>query len=398
MADTKKNDDTDIIERIKQAKIAVREQAKNRVSRRLMLALRSEKCVCVCEKTGIVSLLEIPAIPSHALTYIHPLSDNRNARGIAQLGSPYLQSLETQILAGILITLADTYSLFHYPPSDSGAQKNALLRTAGKDSLINAIICIERFVNSGNQQYLPKLSLVFDSILDYTNINGRMVQYLKALVEAITKPDTTPMDLSLKKIGKIDKIKDRLAEQRTLEKKAKAKKILAQKIFETDKKAVKTLALTLAKQGKISDKLKAFLISIFMDDSILSMDYEARKTISEHTKISSVPELAPIIEMILADRKAITLDLSDLEDSIVLEDAVEPENDSTEDEDSERSDDNKHQETFSSESSLDSSLDPESDVNADSDSSEEKNSMSEAPVFKNPMERILWLKKQKRGA
>ena len=107
-------------------------QAK-RVSRRLLLAERAKLLTVSCPITGIVSLLQIPSIPACSLIWDSPLSDLANCRGMAQQGIDYLKQLDTQVLSGLLIVLSDAYSLFKFQPYDSGVQKNAILRTAGKE-------------------------------------------------------------------------------------------------------------------------------------------------------------------------------------------------------------------------------------------------------------------------
>jgi hypothetical protein len=306
----------DILTRVLKAKTAVREQNRNRVSRRLLLTERASHLTCVCEKTGIVSLLQVPAIPGYALSYTHPLSINVNARGLAQKGREYLQKLDTQTLAGILITLADHYSLFQYKESESGAQKNALLRTAGKENLLNGIITIERFVHSSNQKFLPRLSLVFDTLFDYTNVESRLLNYLKTLVDAIIKPDTSELDLSVKKIGKPVYIKDVEKEQRRVSLLARSELAMAKKEYAQDKKTAKILLNTLCTEEKISVKMKAFLLSLFSDDAIIVMDESSRSAIAGHEKVKNNEHLAPIAAIILKDRSKLTMDIAEMEELI----------------------------------------------------------------------------------
>jgi len=133
--------------------IAINAQ-KQRVSRRLQIAKHNEKITVNCEISGITCLMDIPAIPGYSLIWTSPISSVANCRGMVSLGLSYLRKLDTQILAGMLVVIADDYSLFTYQPSDSGAQKNAIIRTAGKDAIINALLLIEDFVHSNNVMYL----------------------------------------------------------------------------------------------------------------------------------------------------------------------------------------------------------------------------------------------------
>lgn len=268
-----------------------------RISRRLLLAERAEMLTVSCSLTGAVTLLAVPAIKGYALSYTHPLAVLENARGIAQQGLDYLRILDTQTLAAILITLAADYNLFAFAPSDSGAQKNAVIRTAGKDIIIDAIILIETFVNSGNFQYIPRLSLLSDIGILEGGFEARMLQWLKVATEAIYKPDLTEYDENKKPVKYIrpayirDAVKAELAEKR--------KNREQEKIWSTDKKQAIYLISVLSKAGKLSVKLKNFLSSLFSDDLVRSLSTET----------------AALLELKL---NAIVLDTTDGNDSALL--------------------------------------------------------------------------------
>lgn len=307
----------EFLDRIIIAKSQVINQSKNRVSRRLLLAKRSTLLTCVCADTGIVSLLEVPAIPGFALTYSHPLANYSNARGIAQKGIEYLNQLETQVLAGILVCLAEKYSLFQFQPTYTGAQKNAILRTAGKDVIINAIILIEKYIHSGNCQFLPRLSLAFDSLTEFqAGASTRLSQYLKTLVDTIIKPDYEPIDQKVTKISKPLFIKDTEAEQRTISFLARSEIAAAKKEYAADKRRVKKILSALEKAGTVSLKMKQFIAGLFSDDAILSMDLASKATIANHPKIQSIPELSPIVSILSKDRSRLTMDVAEIKDII----------------------------------------------------------------------------------
>lgn len=289
---------------------------KKRVSRRLLLAERSKKLTIVCPVTGIVSLIELPAIPYKTLVYSHPLSDLDNCRGIAQQGIDYLRRLDTQTLAGILIVLADSYELFKFQPFDSGAQKNAILRTGGKDSLIDAILTIENLVHSANCYYLPKLSLVLDSNMDQFGLVARLPTYLKELAEAIAKPDKEAYDPTIKKVGKPLYIRDVEKAERKVSFLARQEISKAKKQLAEDRKAGKLAIVELAKLEKVTDKLKVILGSLMADDAMLTVPSEMIGLICMKLETYTSNPAKTLLEILRRDRKALLLDVAELEETL----------------------------------------------------------------------------------
>lgn len=114
-----------------------------RASRKIEASKKTTGIIAVCAETGVNMEVNIPRIPGFYLSYVSPLSDVENCRKLAQRGYGYLIQLDTQILAGILLILADDYNLFQFSPSANGFTKNAILRSCGKIELINAILLIE---------------------------------------------------------------------------------------------------------------------------------------------------------------------------------------------------------------------------------------------------------------
>lgn len=245
---------------------------KRRVSRRLLLAIRAQKLTVCCPISGIVSLLEVPAIPDFAAEYEHPLSSLENARALAQRGIDYLRKLDSQTLAGILIVLAANYDLFRFQESDSGAQKNAILRTAGKDTLIDAIIIIEDQIHSRNVRYLPRLSLTFDTVTNTADngIDIRLHNYLTLLTEALRKPDTSVYDENAapKKIGKPLYIRDVQKQERHISYLARQEIASAKRELANDAKAAKTLASNLVANGYSKPGMKPFITQLMADNGM----------------------------------------------------------------------------------------------------------------------------------
>ena len=248
-----------------------RNAQKYRVSRRLLLSIRAEKLTVCCPVTGIVSLLEVPAIPGFAAIYEHPLSSLANCRGLAQRGINYLRKLDTQVLAGILIVLADNYSLFRYQFTDSGAQKNAVLRMTGRDQIIDAILIIEDQIHSGNARFLPRLSLVHDTVLtDNVTLEVRMHNYLGELTAAIRKPDTERYDDNAKprKIGRPVYIRDVEKNEKHLSYLARQEIAAAKKELAVDAKEAKILASNIVAMHLLGVGLKAFMSQLMSDNGM----------------------------------------------------------------------------------------------------------------------------------
>ena len=301
------------------ARVAAIASQKARVSRRLLLAMRSTQITVVCPISGIVSLMDLPVIPGAALELEHPLSILGNARGIAQQGLSYLRKLDTQVLAGIFIVLAEHYNLIKFQPFDSGAQKNAILRTAGKDALIAAIIMVEDTVHSGNFHFLPMLSLVFDSELAEHGVSIRFQNYLMLLSEAIAKPDTAIYDdkAKPKKIGRPLYIKDVIKQENKISYLARQEIAKAKLEFREDKKIIKTTVLSLYAEGKIKANMKNFFMAIISDDSLLTIPEESLGLIL--MRISGIEEMATIVNIIKKDRSILTLDISEIEEMFSVE-------------------------------------------------------------------------------
>lgn len=316
----------------KPAKISsyANKKLKQRVSRRLLLAERSERLTVVCPETGIVSLMDIPFIAGAALEWTSPLASVANCRGIVQQGSIYLEKLDTQVLAGILITLCEDYSLLRYQPSDSGAQKNAILRTAGKTTIINALLLIEDFVHSHNHIYLPSLSLIMDAGVAEGGIEATMSEWLKLIAALIIKAsfpslnegDDTPEDefhasvprktLTAQKTSKENK-KQKAEDWSQLN-----KKWAEQREYKEDIKKAKILLKTLAQNEVISAKLMGLLRSIFTDTALLVMDSSMRMLLASKMESFSSASALSLVTIIkkpyaLLREESSSLDLDDLD-------------------------------------------------------------------------------------
>ena len=298
---------------IGKAKKEVLLSSAKRVSRRLLVAKQKESLLVTCPETGINSLLEIPAIRGCALVYNHPLSSYENCRGLAQQGFSYLNQLDTQVLAGILIVLANHYELIRYQPTDSGSQKNAILRTAGKELLISAIILIEEKIHSSNSTYLPQLSLIFTSSDEEIGAMNKLDNWLKLVAEAIAKPDLEAWDEN--KVQKVSKplfIKEKEKEERKISFLARSEIRRAKKELKEDSKVAKELISNLQKEGKIDSKGRNVLIQLL--DSILTMEHETAIKLGEKLKEKESVNADSLAFIFKKDRSILLMDISEVEE------------------------------------------------------------------------------------
>ena len=253
----------DILEKIAAYKSERFNKKGPKFSRRIVLGAHNDILPLTCEETGIVYAMMMPAVAGKGLSFHSPFSSVKNCRAMAQEGAEYLRRLDAQILSGILITLADNYSLFRFQPSDSGAQKNALLRTVDREVLIDAILLIEDWVNSGNAQWLPKLSLILDARTMQTGLNARIREWLRTVVDAIHTPDTESYESAL--------TVHRTISAPTVSK-AKKEAIAVRKEFRSWKKEAKEDISDLFKAKKISFKLKTYLTAVLTEENIAAAD------------------------------------------------------------------------------------------------------------------------------
>lgn len=253
----------EILERIKayKAQMLRGKAQKKDPSNRVVLGAHHDIQALVCAKTGAAYGLLMPSIKGFALEFDSPFASYENCRGLAQQGAGFLRRQNAQILAAILITLAENYNLLSYRPSDSGAQKNAVLRMAERDTMIDAILLLESWVNTGNCSYLPRLSLLLDA--EPNNMEHRMRGWLSSCVDAIYKPDRTSYEEAV--------TVKRSIEVKTTAAAARAKLAL-KKEYRAWKKMAKEHINSLFSQKLVSLKLKTYFLAMIQDEAILEVD------------------------------------------------------------------------------------------------------------------------------
>lgn len=364
-----KDENGKVIKRTKKTakKLAI-EAAQARVSRRLLMVERAAKITLVCPVTGIISLLEITTLPGKFLHYEHPLSNLETARDIVQEGSSYLWKLETQILAGLLIVISQHYDHFEFSGFNHGAEKNALLRTAGKELLIDSLVLFERFIHSRSLSYIPKLKISPEIATtgDGMGMGQVLFNHLKMFAEAVQKPDLSTYDENVKpkRVGTIPYIS---IERR---KEKKREEILLQ----NDKKKGKELISILLKEGKInkqgSEVLKHFLDQLVemktedRDKIVLKLEDKNSEAASELAKIFKNPRT--FLNSLLSGQEIENIDLEDSE-------TADEESDSKESEIS----DNKET--------------PENEMEM---KKQEIRKAAEEIPFSSPFEKMMWIKRR----
>lgn len=298
-----------------------------KISKRLYLSKNHSEVTVVCQKTGIVSIMLIPGVQGRVLETESPFADLSNARGLVQEGFEYLSSLDTQIVAGLFLTLSEDYELTRSIPSATGAENNAILRTAGKEKLVEACLMIERFINSGNHTFLPKLSLIWEGELKDNGCEPRFTEWMKLVNEAILEPDLIAYDenallnkpmKSIKDLQK-DHTREQKEEKRLSSLKDKNYKERAQ--FRKDMKEAKSLVKALA-NGDATKKLVGFLSSLFIEDTYLSIDTLLLGQVISKMEPMESASAKRIVEILKVDRSALRKEVSIDDDEDILFEAV----------------------------------------------------------------------------
>lgn len=265
-----------------------------RIERKLAIQKMQRTASVTCLKTGVTSTIDLPYIPGFTLVAEHPLSILSNARGLAQRGRSYLSQLDSVVLAGIFITLATEYELLSTGSQWLAHEANATLRTAGKPALIEAILLVETWIHSKNYIYLPRLSLLTQNDDTQFTVAARVVNWLKLLHDAITRPDTVVYDANAKpektvfaSVQKVSSVSRQAAKALTL----------ARREFATDKKLLKELAPTLK---SASAKLRNYLLTLSTGTLLLTADSGVlillRSRVADCTETEAAAKIVSILE------------------------------------------------------------------------------------------------------
>lgn len=100
----------------------------NKLIAKLTLAKVEERLLVVCPITGIISTLDLPAIPNFFFEQVNPIATTSNLFKLAELSITELHSLEKPLLAGILLGLYKSLNLVD-SSNTSSSEQNLLLQS-----------------------------------------------------------------------------------------------------------------------------------------------------------------------------------------------------------------------------------------------------------------------------
>jgi len=109
-----------------------------KLSSKLLLERAEQRLLIVCPITGIISAMDIPAIPDFFLEQINPISTTSNLFKLSQLEQSILLSLEKPLLAGILLGIYKSINLVE-STGTSASEQNLLLQSVNSVFLIESI-------------------------------------------------------------------------------------------------------------------------------------------------------------------------------------------------------------------------------------------------------------------
>lgn len=146
------------------------------------LANNKELVIVTCPNTGISIEMIVPVeLKDLYLKYDSPLSQYKNLKSFIELPYSKLKDLNESFLAGLVLGIYNHYELLTY--KQDAIISNAVLRTAGKEWLIRAVL-LSRQVTKAISKYIPNLNIEY---IDYSDlkITDTFSPYLKNFLENI---------------------------------------------------------------------------------------------------------------------------------------------------------------------------------------------------------------------
>lgn len=259
---------------------------------------------CVCDYTGIVITIEVPRIEGHVFTYQNPLSIYANVKGMISRGPSYLKMLDTQVLAGLFITAYRHYDLLEsYSTKNklTGAAMNAMLRSAGKDILVEALDFVN-LINSRNIHRLPALSLSYSAHKESVNLAPAIKEYIK-LLRGILFPSSIPSkdkaliatvteeNMKITERNDLGKVLEKRSASITVYKGAERRNndSADEELFKTRRKQAKELLAKIEDDSIFSTKLISIIRSLISNKNLVLMTPDMRSKII--TKLSEKPTI-----------------------------------------------------------------------------------------------------------
>lgn len=273
-----------------------------KITPKICLTKQQEVIAVSCSKTGINSALVMPNIPGMVFEYIHPLAYWANVQGVLKQGRKYLEKLEPQIQAGLVISayqhfnLLDLYTL-------TAQEANAVLCTASQDTLVDALVLASHFT-AQKAVGTPILSMEWKDIKNWQTIDQTLSAYIKRIKPDFIRPELSPEEARQQRIQVLNiEARDRKLPHGVIELRKPTlsdceREWEAQ--FKLNKKAIKALLPKLA--GIISESFYEFLNKIVKDRNLVAMSQDLRAKVCTKLNTTASPvaeEIARLIEACL---------------------------------------------------------------------------------------------------
>lgn len=243
------------------------------------------KLLAVCNVTGIAVTIDAPAIPGLCLEYTNPLAHSQNFLSLADQPASTLHTLESPILAGLLLAIMNRWELL--VGEESSAERNLLLQRLPPASLIQFIKFFAANLSTDRAKYssLPRFHLQSKEV----GREGTSTTYasLKAYVDTcrnILCYTATEKEAKLDALYALVEVAHNknlsLHEKMLADAKKKAARSL-QQVREDNLKRARTLTKELMSTELLSDKLAHLLKTVLSGDTIFTIEATTRSRICE---------------------------------------------------------------------------------------------------------------------
>lgn len=238
-------------------------------------SLHCTQVECICPITGIVCTINQATLPNTSFTYTHPLAIFENASKILSYHYEvphYLQKLDEQILAGLVLSIYKHHDLI-VPHKESSLEANLLLRSAGKELLIN-LLTLSRDFTSILLRYAPSFSLDWATHGQAQSLAESIQSYLNILRNIVHPPIRTKSEIS------------------TMPKKLALLTDKKQANFEEHFKLVKREAKEILADTLLPPRLASVLNQVFSKRNLLLINDEQRALLADKCKAIGLKRIA----------------------------------------------------------------------------------------------------------
>lgn len=145
-----------------------------------------------CSISGVTCSYSIPSLSLLPLneSWSCPIGNVKTALSYAFLPIKQLESLDTEILAGAILTIYNHHNLFI--TKDTAIISNAVLRTCSIESLLNALLLSAKFTKK-NVESLPQLRIDLASHTEVISKDTTFTMQLDTFVKTIRELVFTPI-------------------------------------------------------------------------------------------------------------------------------------------------------------------------------------------------------------